>query len=258
MWGPLFGTRAQTWADTWEGPEGWGAGVYEHVLHRADVGPGTAVLDCGCGAGRFVRLAADRGAAVAGIDAASELIEIAASRTPEADLRTGDFVSLPWADGSFDLVTGFSTFQFAGDHVRALAEARRVSRGDVWVVVPTRLAESAIPRVFAPLMTLFPPEVLPSLKDSGMFALSAPGKLDEVLALAGMRARSDEAVETTVRLPDVAAAVGACLSAGATALAIRHVGQPAVEAVLVEALGPFVGERGQVTLPGWYRVVQAS
>ena len=135
--GSLFGARATTWAETWEGPYGWGTPVYEHVLDRPRIGPGTTVLDCGCGAGRFVGLAAQRGAAVAGIDASGELAEIAATRTPRADIRVGDFEALPWPDKTFDVVTGFSTFQFADDHVAALAEARRVSRGQVWVVIPT-------------------------------------------------------------------------------------------------------------------------
>ena len=76
-WGPLFGARASTWAETWEGPCGWGTPVYEYGLDRARIGPGTTVLDCGCGAGRFVALATQRGAEVAGIDASSELVEIA-------------------------------------------------------------------------------------------------------------------------------------------------------------------------------------
>ena len=78
-WGPLFGARASTWAETWEGPRGWGTPVYAYVLDRARIGPGTTVLDCGCGAGRFVGLAAQRGAAVAGIDASADLAEIAAN-----------------------------------------------------------------------------------------------------------------------------------------------------------------------------------
>jgi SAM-dependent methyltransferase len=258
LWGPLFGARAATWADTWEGPQGWGTPVYAHVLDRARVGAGTSVLDCGCGAGRFVRLAADRGADVAGIDASGDLVDIAAERSPRADLRVGDFQALPWPDGSFDVVTGFSTFQFADDHAAALAEARRVCRGQVWVVVPTRLADSGIPHVFAALTTLFPPDALPSLKRSGMYALSAPGKLEDVLAAAGMSPRTDETIEATSLFPDAVAAVGAFLSAGATALAVRHAGQPAVERAVSDALDPFTGDGGQVTLPGWFRVVQAG
>ena len=109
-WGPLFGGRAHDWAETWEGPQGWGIPVYGHVLDRAHIGLGTSVLDCGCGAGRFAQMAADRGASVAGIDAAGELLEIAAERTPGGDFRVGDIQALPWPENSFDAVTGFSSF----------------------------------------------------------------------------------------------------------------------------------------------------
>jgi SAM-dependent methyltransferase len=88
--GALFGAPARDWAETGEGPGGWRTPVYEHVLDRAKIGSGTRVLDCGCGAGRFAQMAADRGASVAGTDAAEELIEIAAERTPDGDFRVGD------------------------------------------------------------------------------------------------------------------------------------------------------------------------
>ncbi|HEX6577115.1 MAG TPA: methyltransferase domain-containing protein [Jiangellaceae bacterium] len=255
-WGPLFGAGATTWAETWEGPQGWGTPVYAHVLERAGIGPGTAVLDCGCGAGRFVGLAVERGAAVAGLDASHELIEIAARRSPAADLRVGDLEAVPWPDGSFDVVTGFSSFQFADDHVAALSEARRVSRGQVWVIVPTRLADSGIPQVFAALATLLPSDARASLKRSGMYALSGPGALDEVLAAARMDPRTDETVETPSAFFGPAATVNAFLGAGATALAVRHSGEAAVEKALYDAIEPFTGGDGQVTLPGWFRVVQ--
>ena len=257
-WGPLFGARAATWAQTWEGLHGWGTPLYAHVLDRAGIGPGTTVLDCGCGAGRFLGLAAHRGAAAAGIDAAAELAEIAATRTPQADIRVGDFEALPWPDNSFDVVTGFSTFQFADDHVAALTEARRVGRGPVWVIIPTRLADSGIPQLFAALTTLFPPEALPTLKRSGMYALSAPGTLEDVLAAAGMSPRSDDTLEATSVFTDSAVAVNAFLSAGATALAIRHSGESAVETALYDALTPFTADRGRVTLPGWFRAVETG
>lgn len=257
-WGPLFGARAGAWAQTWEGPRGWGTPLYVHVLDRAGIGPGTTVLDCGCGAGRFLGLAAQRGAAVAGIDASGDLATIAATRTPRADIRVGDFEALPWPDKSFDVVTGFSTFQFADDHVAALTEARRVGRGPVWVIIPTRLADSGIPPVFAALTTLFPPDALPSLKRSGMYALSAPGMLDDVLTAAGMSPRSDQTIEATTVFPDSATAVNAFLSAGATALAIRHSGKPAVETAVQNTLAAFTGNGGQVTLPGWFRAVETD
>jgi ubiquinone/menaquinone biosynthesis C-methylase UbiE len=76
-------------------------------------------------------MASDRGASVAGIDAAEGLIEIAAGRTPKGAFRVGDLEALPWPEDSFDVVTGFSAFQFADDKVRALTEAG-ACRGDRW------------------------------------------------------------------------------------------------------------------------------
>jgi SAM-dependent methyltransferase len=206
-WGQLFGARARDWAETWEGPSGWGTPVYEHVLERAKIGSGVRVLDCGCGAGRFARMAADRGASVAGIDAAKELIEIAAERTPEGDFRLGDLEALPWPEDSFDVVTGFSAFQFADDKVRALTEARRVSRGPVAVVIPSRVSESGLNLVFKPLFPFFPPEALESMKHSGMFALSEPGKLEEVLDAASLRMDDDMEIESLIIFDDAAEAV---------------------------------------------------
>lgn len=257
-WGPLFGGRARDWAETWEGHRGWGTPVYEHVLDRVRIGSGTRVLDCGCGAGRFARLAADRGALVAGIDAAAPLIEIAAERTPEGDFRVGDLESLPWPDDSFDVVTGFSSFQFADDKARALAEARRVARGQVVVVIPSRVAESGITQVFQRLFPLFPPEALEGMRQSGMFALSQPGRLDEVLTAAELRPRDDEEVDCPVRFEDADAAVRAFVGAGPAQLAIQRSGQEAVADAVRGALGSFADSLGRVTLPGWYRTVIAE
>jgi SAM-dependent methyltransferase len=257
-WGPLFGARARDWAETWEGPGGWGGLVYEHVLERSSIGPGTSVLDCGCGAGRFLQMAAGRGAEVAGIDAAAPLIEIAAEQMPEGDLRVGELESLPWPDGSFDVVTGFSSFQFADEKVRALGEARRVARRHVAVVIPTRVPEAGITQVFQSLFALFPAEALEVMKQSGMFALSAPGRLEEVLAAAGLNPREDDDVESVTTFKDADTAVRAFAAAGPTALAIRQSGQDAVADALRGALGAFTDADGAVTLRGWYRAMIAD
>jgi SAM-dependent methyltransferase len=256
-WGPLFGARARDWAETWEGSSGYGTPVYQYVLDRAKIGTDTRLLDCGCGAGRFARMAANRGANVAGIDAAKELVAIATRRTPEGDFRVGDIESLPWPNASFDCVTGFNSFQFADDKVRALTEARRVSRGPVAVVIPSRASESGITSVFKPLFPLFPPEALKSMKQSGIFALSVPGTLEEVLAAAHLTVQIDAEVETPIVFDTADAAVRAFLGAGPTVLAIRHSGESAVAPAVRDALGSFTGAQGRVTLPGWYRVVLA-
>lgn len=256
-WGPLFGARATAWADTWEGSAGWGTPVYEHVLERAAIGSGTRVLDCGCGAGRFARMAADRGASVAGIDASEKLVEIAAERAPGGDFRSGDIEALPWEDGSFDVVTGFSAFQFAEDEVRALAEARRVSRDAVAVVIPSRVTESGITSVFKPVFPLFADEALEAMKRSGMFALSEPGKLDESLAAAGLTPYDDREVECPIVFDNAAVAERAFLAAGPTQLAIGVSGEAAVAKAVREAFEPLTDSDGRVVLPAWYRAVLA-
>jgi SAM-dependent methyltransferase len=54
---------------------------------------------------------------------------------PEADLLHGDLQALPFPDGTFDVVTGFTSFFFADDIVTALTEAARVARAGSPVVI---------------------------------------------------------------------------------------------------------------------------
>jgi SAM-dependent methyltransferase len=215
------------------------------------------VLDCGCGAGRFATMAADRGAEVAGIDASGELIDIAAGRTPAGDFRVGDLEALPWTIDSFDLVTGFSSFQFADDKARALGEAGRVSRNLIAVIVPTRVASSGIAAVFKPLFPLFPPAALDDMSRSGMFALSAPGSLDEALSKAPLTVVEDDEIELPIAFDDVESATRAFVGAGPMALAIGRSGEEAVAAAVRASLRPFIASDGHVSLPAWFRVVLA-
>jgi SAM-dependent methyltransferase len=124
----MWGERARDWAAVMEGPNGWGIPVYERILERVPIDASTRLLDVGCGAGRFCRIARDRGATVAGLDATPELIEIARERTPDGEFEVGEMEHLPWPDDSFDVVTGFHSFFLADDMVGALREARRVAR----------------------------------------------------------------------------------------------------------------------------------
>jgi SAM-dependent methyltransferase len=124
MWSPGAGD----WAEVMEGPSGWGIPVYTRILELVPVDETTRLLDVGCGAGRFCRLARDRGAQVAGLDATRELVAIAAERTPEGEFELGDMEDLPWPDDTFAVVTGFNSFFLANDMVGALREARRVAR----------------------------------------------------------------------------------------------------------------------------------
>src|SRR5687768_17263967 len=122
--GRLWGTRAQDWAEHEEQE----VDRYREAIEHVGIEPDDAVLEVGCGSGVFLRMAADRGAQVAGLDASEALIEIARRRVPGADLRVGDLQFLPYEDDRFDLVAGFSAFFFAADMTEALREAGRVAK----------------------------------------------------------------------------------------------------------------------------------
>src|SRR6266540_2800051 len=91
-WGPLFSARAQDWAEIEEQQ----VPTYEEAIRRVGITTGQRVVEVGCGSGVFLRLAADRGAQVAGVDASEALLEIARTRVPEAELVHGDMESLPY------------------------------------------------------------------------------------------------------------------------------------------------------------------
>ena len=130
-WGPLWGARPADWALS----EDQQVPTYEEALRRIDLAEGQDVLDIGCGAGAFLRLVAERGANAHGIDASEALLALAHERVPDADLRRGDMEALPYADGTFDLVTGFNAFFFATEIVVALREAGRVAKPSAPVVI---------------------------------------------------------------------------------------------------------------------------
>jgi SAM-dependent methyltransferase len=129
--GQAWGMRARDWSEV----EADQRPTYEEAIRRAAIGAGQTVLDVGCGSGAFLRVAADHGATVYGLDASRELLQIACERVPEADLCQGDLQQLPYPDDRFDAVTGFNSFFFADDMVAALREAGRVAKTGAPVVI---------------------------------------------------------------------------------------------------------------------------
>ena len=105
----MWGSRAQDWAR--RGEPAW-TNVFTAVLDQAQIGEGIRHLDIGCGAGGTLVLSRQRGAIVAGFDAAENLAAIARQRLPDAEILVGDMEDLPFADQVFDAVTGINVFQF--------------------------------------------------------------------------------------------------------------------------------------------------
>jgi SAM-dependent methyltransferase len=119
----------------------------EGLLAVVDPRPGERVLDVACGTGIVARLAAEAvgpGGAVAGVDIAPDMIDVAraapAPPAPAVDWGVGDAASLPFPDGRFDLVTCQMGLMFM-DRAAAVAEMRRVlaSGGRLAITTPGRI-----------------------------------------------------------------------------------------------------------------------
>jgi ubiquinone/menaquinone biosynthesis C-methylase UbiE len=101
------------------------------LIDRARPKSGEAVLDVACGTGAVARLAAERMKAgrVVGLDFNPGMLTVAravASKGASIEWFEGSALSLPFDDGSFDLVLCQLGLQFFPDRPRALREMQRV------------------------------------------------------------------------------------------------------------------------------------
>lgn len=96
------------------------------------VRPGEKVLDIGSGPGLLAaELAQEAGpeGRVCGVDPSESMLAMARRREiPGAEFQAGDALSLPVADGSFDVVVSTQVLEYVEDVVGALREAHRALR----------------------------------------------------------------------------------------------------------------------------------
>jgi SAM-dependent methyltransferase len=259
--GDLWGNRARDWAEVMEGWDGWGIPLYRHLLERVPVTSGTRLLDVGCGAGRFCRIAADRGAEVAGIDASGPLVEIARERVPNADFRVGDMEQLPWADESFDVVTGFNSFFIARDMVNALREARRVARagGIVAMTVFGRPDRCESTPVFSSLAQFAPSQPKDDEQARGEAGppLHEEGVLEAIATEAGLAPKEAAYVNVAEHYPNLETMVRGYRAAAPFVRAARAASDEAVRVALSEALRPLETSTGGYRLEDELRYLTA-
>lgn len=86
------------------------------------------LLDIGCGTGFMISLVGDLFDAVDGVDATPAMLARIRSDHPALRLHEGLAESLPFPDGTFDLVTAYSFLDHLADPSLAMAEALRVLR----------------------------------------------------------------------------------------------------------------------------------
>lgn len=247
--GSLWGRAVYDWAEL---QEPTAQPLWEAMLDVAAVGPGTRLLDAGCGAGGASVLAAGRGAQVNGLDAADTLLAIARARVPDGDFRLGDLETLPYADGTFDAVIAADVLPYVADPLAALRELRRVCARQGCVVLalwgpPEACEQRAVIDAARAL--------LPRPLDAEPFALSRPGVLDGLIARAGLAVRCSGLVACPAEYPDGELFWQAQASAGPLQAIMRVVGAPLLKAAVLRAAAPFQTASGGVRLQNHFRYV---
>ncbi|WP_121744190.1 class I SAM-dependent methyltransferase [Natronorubrum halophilum] len=229
--------------------------IWGPVLDLARVTRGSRVLDVGCGSGDVLAQAQLRGATVSGVDLADSLLEIASDRLPEADLRLGDMMTLPFEDDAFDAVVSLNSLMFAGDPVEALREARRVLTPDGRLAVALWAEEeiNEFRHVVRALVSVLPE---PPAGD-GPFALSEPGVLEEVISEAGFEPFETRCVPTPFTFVDREHYLGAVLGMAPGQSVLRQVDEEAVIEALLEAGEEFRRDDGSYRLENTFQAVGA-
>jgi SAM-dependent methyltransferase len=153
------GREAEHGADHWHGREfegllgllaGWsmafGRGRSTRLIAGlAGVGPGDRVVDVGCGPGRFLREAAERGATAVGVDPSSQMRRLAGRRMPKGlrsavTVQDGTAEHLPLDDASATVAWAVASYHHWNDPDAGLAELHRVLEPGGRLLVAERLA----------------------------------------------------------------------------------------------------------------------
>ena len=252
--GELWGRRARDWSSF---QEATGVPLFAAALARLEVKRGTRIIDLGCGSGLFCEMAARRSAAVAGIDAARPLVEIAKGRVPEGRFEVGDIEELPFEDGEFDVVTGFNSIPYAASPARAIEEAARVTRRGGLVLIATWGSADDCEalvylRVLADLLPPAPPGA------PGPLALSDPRTLSALAESGGLAPKEITDVDVPFVYPDLETALSALLSTGPAARAIDFSGEERVRSAVAGALAPYRLSSGAYRLENRFRCLIAG
>ena len=161
------------------------AGAAPALLDAAEVKVRTRVLDVGTGTGTVARLAQQRGAIVAAVDAERTMVEMARADIP--DVRIGALPDLPFVDRTFDVAVANFVINHVGDPRAAVRAMSRVVQADGVVAVTIWPATSPTMQLCGDAVSAagVEPPALPRLEPEHDFPRTADG-LAALLANGGI------------------------------------------------------------------------
>ncbi|MEQ1580543.1 MAG: class I SAM-dependent methyltransferase [Steroidobacteraceae bacterium] len=247
----LWAKGASDWAKVQEGTV---SPLYQTVLARLQPKEGDHLLDIGCGAGLFCKMAAAQGVLVSGIDATEALIKIARRRTKSGDFRVGDMEELPFDEASFDFVTAFNSIQFAESPLNALRQARRMLKPEGVLAIaiwggPQQAEAAVCLKALAALASPAPANA------PGPFTLSGPEVLESVVTQAGFESFRKDEVDCLWSYPDLKTLAQGLLASGPGAAAKAEVGAAKARKALAAAAEPYKTAAGGYEFRNRFRYV---
>src|SRR3954462_15325342 len=231
-----------------QGPRGWGPPLHAAVLDATAVGPGTRLLDLGCGNGVFARAAADRGALVTGVDTDPAAVRLAAAEGPEGTFAVGAAEAPP--PGRFDVVAAVQLLMHVAAPVAVLAATRR--EGAVVAATVWGREEECDLRLFgealAPWLGPRPPADHP---------VSDPVRLRAIAERAGLVIVRLEEVACRFEYDDADELLGPLLGSGLGRAVGRRVGPVALREAVLQRFAPYRTRDGSYRLSNLFRVLLA-
>ncbi|HEV8681374.1 MAG TPA: methyltransferase domain-containing protein [Actinomycetota bacterium] len=204
-----FGRTARTYAQ-----QELGRYLSDLVLELAEPSLGDRYLDVGTGPGTLPRLLGPIVDLTVGTDVTREMLRLFVEALPEALAIQADAVRLPFADGSFTLVTNGSVLHHVEDPMEALREAARVLRpGGRFLLIDMAGPEEPAGRAVR--------DEVERIRDPSHVRILAPSQIQAMLEDAGFRLHRTERQADEKWDEDWVRLAGADLAAVRDALA-RH------------------------------------
>ncbi len=263
---------AAAWGEHADDLRAFGMPVSEWMIDRLELQPGQELLELAAGPGDTGFLAAELiapGGTLISSDAAEAMLDVARGRAAAMGIENVRFrrLELEWIDlptASVDAILCRWGIMLILDPEAAARETRRVLRPGGRIAVAVWDAPDRNPWASIPMRALMkyghvPP---PDPAQPGMFTLSPPGRLSELLEDAGFGEVTVDAVDIARPAPSIAAFIEESLEmSGAFRDAMAGLSEAertAVETEIANLADPFTAEDGSVRYPGRSLVAVAT
>jgi len=173
----------------------------EQFVQLVNVAPGQRILDVGCGSGALTSVLVNRVGVdqVSAIDPSESFVQVVRSTYPTMDVQRSRAESLPFPDGTFDVVLAQLVVHFMTDPVAGIAEmARTTAPGGVVAASVWDHAGGKGP------LSAFWSAVRswdPSASDESDLPGTAEGHLVELFAAAGLTYVASSSLTITIEHP---------------------------------------------------------